>query len=69
MSDIATDLNRIVREAISEPNKGKQVGMLLQWVIDKGNAEDLFIVPPLDKMLGIGGVNGSVRDIETTGRE
>ena len=53
--NIQHDCDRIVRAAIAEPDAKKQVVMLLQWIVDTGKAGDLYVVPPLDAMLGLTG--------------
>lgn len=51
--NIEDECNRIVHAAIAERDRGKQMAMLLQWIVDMGKAGDLFVAPPLDVMLGI----------------
>jgi hypothetical protein len=50
---LQADCDRIIREAIAEPDQKKQLALLLSWIIDAGKTGDLVIVPPLDEMLGI----------------
>lgn len=52
--ELATDCDRVVREALAEPHRGKAVVKLLQWIKEHAEAGDLEADTTVKAMLQIG---------------
>jgi hypothetical protein len=50
---IEASCDRIIHVALAETDPRKQVVILLQWLIEQGQAGTIEVVPPLDVMLGL----------------
>lgn len=51
--EVQIECDRAIRAVLAEPDPRAQIAMLLTWIVEMGNARNLEIAPPLDKMLGI----------------